>query len=311
MKTQKLSKLIEHEDFINIFCKVVDKCKTKNNIRKATNLKYTDEEYIKAIIFVLQTGIPWTKIDSIKESLGADVKIPGNTLNKKHIWYCDNKIYKKVHKRFVKKSLKICLSDNVFTTEDKIEGIDDTLIKYGIFSTDTSKITNRCGVEGIAKSGFGGHKKCIKVGVITRQINDFVIPVSIDFFSGNTSDSTTVKPLLDKIISHADDKNKNIKPLFLADKGYCSKKVRNLLTKSNYVPIIAHNRRNTKNKKKIIHLPEHQKKVYTKRIVIENFFSWIKNYRRITMYSEKTLHSFEGFMLLASSVVMSNKIFKK
>ena len=62
---------------------------------------------------------------------------------------------------------------------------------------------------------------------------------------------------------------------------YDSSKLRNTLLTKNYIPIIPQNRRNIKNKNKIIKFSRYEKMMYKKRMIIENSYSWLKNYRRI------------------------------
>ena len=61
----------------------------------------------------------------------------------------------------------------------------------------------------------------------------------------------------------------NYSKYFIADKGYCSSKIRNLLIAKNILPIIPFNRRNTKDKNKINKLTKNEKNRYKKRIKIE------------------------------------------
>lgn len=263
------------EEFINFFCKVVHDFRIEKKIKYVTVPIYTDKDYIKRIIFVLCTGIQWSFIDLIYEYFDARaaIKITGNTLNKQHIWYCKNHIYERVNELLVRESF-------IFFSSRLVKH------KYKLFITDTSKIINRCGNEYINKSGYGGHKKCIKIAVI---VNEYDIAVAIHIFSGNTNDSTTVRILLEKLITPK-IKDDNIKKFMLADKIYYTKNVLDLLGEFKYTPIIAQNKKNIQNESKLVHLPIRQKRIYvTKQIIVEHYFSWIKNFRRVNQYTEKNI----------------------
>lgn len=48
-----------------------------------------------------------------------------------------------------------------------------------------------------------------------------------------------------------------------------------------------------------------EKEKYKKRLIIESFFSWIKNYPSI---NQKTIASYNGLLMLASSILISKRI---
>ena len=89
----------------------------------------------------------------------------------------------------------------------------------------------------------------------------------------------------------------------MADKAYDSKSIRELIRKKKFKPIIPRRRYN----KKIKSLKKNQIKKYRKRIIVENFFSWLKMFPKIDKYYEKTIKSYNGLLLLAVSII----IFKK
>jgi len=62
---------------------------------------------------------------------------------------------------------------------------------------------------------------------------------------------------------------------------------RNTIAGKGYHPIILYNLRNTKNKKLIKKLTTKEKEIYRKRIIVENYFSWIKAYPKIDKIYEK------------------------
>ena len=61
------------------------------------------------------------------------------------------------------------------------------------------------------------------------------------------------------------------------------------------------NRKNRSLKKKYI-------KIYHKRIIVENFFSWIKAYPKIDKIYEKSLESYRGLLLLGISMLIYKRL---
>jgi hypothetical protein len=90
----------------------------------------------------------------------------------------------------------------------------------------------------------------------------------------------------------------NYSKYFIADKGYCSSKIRNLLIAKNILPIIPYNKRNTKDKNKINKLTETDKNRYKKRIKIEHIFSNLKSNHKLENRYEKYIHNYEGLLYL-------------
>jgi len=125
------------------------------------------------------------------------------------------------------------------------------------------------------------------------------VPIEIDIEKGNRNDAIIAPKIIEKM-----EKNKLKNRYVLADKGYDSEKIRELLHKKNYIPIIP--KRKTKQK---INKPltSKYKKIYKKRIIVENTFSWLKMFAKIDKIYEKTIKSYNGLLLLAISII----IFKK
>ena len=90
----------------------------------------------------------------------------------------------------------------------------------------------------------------------------------------------------------------------MADKGYDSKDILKILKKKGYKPIIPQNLRNIKNPKLIRKMYSKDKKVYKKRIIVENFFAWIKKNPKIDNLYEKIIASYKGLLFLACSKII-------
>ena len=104
-------------------------------------------------------------------------------------------------------------------------------------------------------------------------------------------------------------KNHNrFKQYFLADSGYDSKNNHDLLINKGYIPIIIQNRKNIKDQKKIRKLDAKQKKIYKKRVIIENYHSWIKKFHKVKSLYERNINYYKSAVLLAVSVIIHRRI---
>lgn len=90
----------------------------------------------------------------------------------------------------------------------------------------------------------------------------------------------------------------NYSKYFIADKGYCSSKIRKLLITKNILPIIPYNKRNIKDKNKINKLTKSEKIRYKKRIKIEHIFSNLKSNHKLENRYEKYIDNYEGLLYL-------------
>jgi IS5 family transposase len=229
------------------------------------NIKYTTREYICEIIQVLSNSTSWRK------HIG---KIDGRVLNNKHNYYVKIGVYEKLHKL----NLKTYLKKNINETK--------------VLSLDSTFIPNKNGTEKIGRNTFYKSKKGIK---LTTIVDSKGIPLKMCFNKGNRHDARIAPKILNKL-----DPNKTNNKYILADKGYDSKKIRRIIRSKNYKPIIA--RRKTNKKQKL--LTKREKRIYKKRIIVENSFSWIRMFAKIDRYYEKTLKSFNGLILLAFSIII-------
>jgi transposase len=88
----------------------------------------------------------------------------------------------------------------------------------------------------------------------------------------------------------------------IADKGYINKACKKKLKKSHRIKLIYPVRKNQHVKNTTFEL-----NLLKKRSIVEHFFSWLKNYRKIQVRHDKTIISFEGFIYLASLNILHNK----
>ena len=120
----------------------------------------------------------------------------------------------------------------------------------------------------------------------------------------------TVNSLPVNLNTLRNSKHNRYKQHLLADSGYDSNVNKKYLKENGYIHLIAPNIKNTKDKQKIKskQLTEKEKQKYKKRLIIESFFSWIKNYPSINQNYQKTIASYNGLLMLASSILISKRI---
>lgn len=112
---------------------------------------------------------------------------------------------------------------------------------------------------------------------ITAIVYTKGVPIILDVSEGN-HDCKLFDKALDKLEkSKKITKTKKKKYFFPADKGYNSEKIRDDIRKLKYEPIIP------KRKKKGVRssIKKGGIKIYKKRIIVENTFSWLKRYAKV------------------------------
>lgn len=278
----------ENENVISILFRILKSVKknatdsyffTENNPPPHPRYKYTDKLCLACIYFIIKYGSTWESF------LGP---ISGKQLNKKHHQYLKLDIYSK----FFNESLKKYLEKND--------------IKY--LSMDATILTNKNCVELEKSNPRNRNKKGIKLNVI---IDEKMAPLHLSINESTINESkiaqTDVTNMVNKTaIKKAINKLAN-DPYLLADSGYDSSYIADKLKKANIKPILYPRNRNCKNPKKMRYLNKKQKKIYKKRIVVENFFAIIKKYPKINCVYEKLKSSFEGLVLFLFSAILVKK----
>lgn len=102
--------------------------------------------------------------------------------------------------------------------------------------------------------------------------------------------------------------NKENNKFMLADKGYDTNEIRNKLISLGYEPIIAANKRNTKDETKLRKLTEKQKKIYKNRCKIEHTNGLLKMNRQLDVRYDKHSYMYEGFVYLGCIDMVMKKI---
>lgn len=158
---------------------------------------------------------------------------------------------------------------------------------------------------------YNSRKKCFKISTITDSLGT---PLSISMISAKQSDNISITETINNLPVNLNtlrnSKNNRYKQYMLADSGYSSNKNNSYLKKLGYTPIIAYNKRNCKNKSTIKknQLKGKEKEIYKKRMRIESFFSWLKNFPIINQNYQKTIKSYSGLTLFAASIIIAKRI---
>ena len=249
------------------------------------NLRFAPKDYLLEILNVLKSGVSWNSYSG---------KIKGNTLNKKHIEWVNVGVYEHFYKTILNKHL-----NKVPKTKE---------FKY--LSVDSSFIIDKNGSSASGYNSYYGKKKNgigIKVSTITTSSG---LPIATSVDPGNDHDCGLFDNVIEKIV--VDTKaleyvnNNRFKQYILADKAYDSTKVRNTVLKKGFTPIIPKNKRNTKNIMRPS-LNRKERTIIKKRRIVENYFSWMKKYRRIEYLYERNIENYEGFLFLAMSFIILRK----
>lgn len=244
----------------------------KKNEKYVRNKKYTIQDYVCGIIEVISNNISWRKYQG---------KINGRVLNNKHNYYAKIGVYDKLFRTNIEKYLK---NTKGKTTKE--------------LSMDSSFVTNKYGKENIGRNIYYKNKRGRKITVITDTKG---IPIIVSLNEGNKHDAKIAKEVLKEIPNNESKEEKVI----MADKAYDSKEIRKIIKTKKYKPIIP--KRKYKGSKRRS-LKKKEIKRYRKRIIVENFFAWIKMYPKIDKIYEKTVKSYWGLLLLSISMLIYKRI---
>lgn len=265
------------ESFIDIFNDIIKGHYTVNYPSR----KVDEITYFKEIVYVLTSNTYWSRYRG---------PIKWKVLHNKHIEYIKNGFYNELYKRII---------------NQYIQKKGYSILK--IQSTDTSFIPNKC-CSKLPRNKYYKSKRGLKISSI-NDING--IPLSLIVSEGSKNDSKllidtynemTINPQTNKY-----KQSNRHKQYFLADKGYDTNEVRTFLNNKGYQTIIAYNKRNTKDNNKLKRLSNKEKKIYKKRIVVENYYSWIKQFPKLMFVFEKSINNYKQLLYLATSMLIFNR----
>lgn len=280
----KLSKKYITKTDILICNNIISFIKNKPYIYKHFNFSFHRQKYnissiVPIILVVLRRSLPWFFASSM-------FNIPKSTVYDCFVKLSKFNVFEKTYILLLNRYVK--------------------LAPYKIFkirTTDTSTIINKYGKNIATRTPFC-KKKMIKLSLITFENG---IPYNVKLTTGKDNDAKILNEQLDtqNLIEIRDIKTD---VYFLADKGYDSSILRCKLKKVKMIPIIPSNKRNTKDLNKIKKLTFEDKKVYKKRIIVENIFCKLKNqYKRLDKLYESTLRSYKNLLYIALIGIIKTK----
>ena len=241
-----------------------------NPIRGRKNKRSLDH-YIDVIFKVLKTGMQWHELNT---------PLHYTTYHKKFILWNKLNIFNRSYHILI----KLLILTNSITIDD-----------LKLLSIDSSMIKNIKGVDNIGQNHYDRYRNGNKISVV---VTDNGIPLGFSFERANIHDINLVDSTLDDI------KIKIVNSKLLSDKGYNSKELKKKLDKKkiNLIYPLKKNQKNTM-------FNENELSLLKSRHIVENFFSWIKNYRRIMVRYEIKLNNYIQFCYLAAINIICNKIF--
>jgi len=322
IQIKKLNELIKlkHFSLIDFAVPIVD---FLHPIKYSPNGKYNNEYFLVCILDFIEKNVSWSKYKGT-----IDNPINGLYLNQIHNRFCKEGIYDEIEKQLKKKYLQTDKESKL-----KYQIIDSSFIpnKQGAFNKNNYLLTQReknknklIKIENLELpkneqkkennfinfNRYNGRKKYFNISVIT---DSYGTPLEKSISSSKEHDSLTLIRNVNNLPELNTLRNSKInryKQYFLADSGYDTKQNKLFLINKGYIPIIKYNRRKTKDKHiiKMNLLKGKLKLIYKNRVIVESFFSWIKNYPVINQNYQKTIISYNGLFSLACSLIISKRI---
>lgn len=240
-----------------------------NNNKLGRNLKSDFDSYLDKIFYVLRYGIPWRAIEC----------------NKLH-YTTYHKFYQKLVKlNIFKITYDILVENYCKKNPDKIK----------ILFIDSSMIKNINGKDNTGRNHYDRNRKGNKITVLVNSIG---IPLSIVLSPANIHDAKLTETVINNSVI------KIPKTKIVSDKGYINQKVKNKLKRTVKIKLIYPYRKNQEIKN-----TSFEKNLLRKRHIVENFFSWMKKYRRIQQRYDSKSDNYLNFVYLGVIDIIAKKIF--
>lgn len=292
-------------------------------LKYSPNRKYDNKYYFICLLDIINCGYNWSKYRGTLE-----YPISGKYLNSIHNKFVKNGIYEKINEEILKKylskgkeqKLKYQYIDSTFVANKNcsIKNNNHLLSKKAkeknekIRKHNNDNITDKKKEETFVDfNRYNGRKNYIKISRITDSKG---VPLSNSIISSKQHDCISIEETVNNIPINLNtlqnSKSNRFKQTIIADAGYHSKKNIKYLKSKGYSSIIAYNKRNTKDKIKIAKnkLKDNDKKLYSKRFIIEASFSWSKRRALINQIYQKTIESYLGLVILDTIIIISKNI---
>ena len=271
-----------NQSLIDAFKSVTDDLFDKYN----PNRKLDEVRYFEAYLHFLSNSIYYSRFSYVIDG----VTIKGKYLNEKVTNWANLSVFDKIYDKILKEYIKSR------QTTKKIFSIDSQFIRNRSM-TSKSKF--------IGRNKFYKNKRGIKFTVI---VDDVGAPFTTSIDNGTKYDSKILIKECTKLLQISDVKNNNIS--LLADSGYDSGINKKFLKDNDIQSVIKWNKKNTKNPNIIKQnkFTKKQKKIYKKRIIVENFFSWKDTIiPRSDKIYDKRIQNFKGMLMIMSSIIILKK----
>ncbi len=239
-----------------------------NNNNSGRKLKKNFKHYLDNIFYVLRYGIPWNSLP-----------YTGLHYTTYHKFYT-----KLISLNIFELAYKILSKKYYYKNKDQFKNI----------YIDSSMIKNINGSEFTGKNHYDRNRKGNKITVL---VNDYGVPISIHLSKANTHDSTLIMDALNNSTI------KIIRSRLIADKGYINPTVKKKLRRTNNISLIYPYRKN-QNKKNT----SYENNLLKKRHIVENFFSWLKKYRRIQQRYDSSCISYLNFIYFGCINIIAKKL---
>ena len=251
--------------------------------KPTTNTKYTLDQILDVIEYVLITGASWRSID-----------LPiFNNLNIR--WQSIYYHFQKFSKVNVFKKVYLQLLDSYFKQNRSGK------LKY--LSVDTSFLKNY-NASNVAFNGYCRKKRLSKLSLI---VDSNGVPISALIAAGNHSDQKLFyNNWNDLYVEINGSKNNKHKRYLLADAIYDTKSIRDTINNKQITPLIAFNKRNSRNDTRTV--SGHHKQIFRKRMIVENVFSWIYQNRRTTGRYDKLNRNYYSFLFMALVKILIRRL---
>jgi len=240
------------------------------------NSKYSNEYYLKNILFVLNNFVSWTSLKYSK-FIDSTSKYHYKTIHKKHILWSKKNIYNYAY--------------NEMLNNNEINNITENII------IDNTLIINKYGSEEIGYGNGVCRKK--KYTSLTTIINENSKAILV--FNNNSikkekintlpHDTKSLLTTIDKL------KNKITKKTFIiGDKGFIINKSK---INNKNIKIITPKRKNQLHQNTAF-----KNKKLEKRYKVENWLSKLKNFNRIIIRRDKLITTYMGFVYLGCICIL-------
>ena len=252
--------------------------------KPSTNTKYSLDQILNVIEYILITGSSWRSL-TLPVFDNADIR-----------WQSIYYHFQKFTKANVFKKVYLKLLDRYFTKNKSGK------LKY--LSIDTSFVKNYY-ASNVAFNGYCKKKRLSKLSLIVDANG---VPISALLAKGNISDQklfySNVNDTLISIVSQCN--NNKHKRYLLADAIYDTNQIRSKIKDMNIIPIIAFNKRNSIKDTRII--TNSHKKIFRKRMIVENTFSWIYQNRRTNGRYDKLTRTYYSFLFMAFIKILLKRL---